>query len=95
LLESCKEVNLEVNIEKTKCVFVFHHWNAGQNHNLVIVNKSTANVAKFKYLRMPLTNQNCVCGKIQNRLSVVYACCHSVQHFWSLCLLSENLKIKT
>jgi len=29
-----KEVGQEVNAEKTKCVFMFHHQNAGQNSSI-------------------------------------------------------------
>jgi hypothetical protein len=34
------EVGLEVNTEKPKYMAVSHHQNAGQNHNLLIANKS-------------------------------------------------------
>jgi hypothetical protein len=38
LLEASREVSLEVSIEKTKCMFMSSHHNAGQNNNLLIVN---------------------------------------------------------
>jgi len=35
-----------------------HHHNAGQNHNLLIANKSCENGLKFKYLGIIIKNQN-------------------------------------
>jgi hypothetical protein len=37
-----------------------HHQTAGQNQNLQIANKSFERVAKFRYLRTTITNQNYV-----------------------------------
>jgi coproporphyrinogen III oxidase-like Fe-S oxidoreductase len=34
LIDSSKEVGLEINIEKTKYMFVSHHQNAGQNRDI-------------------------------------------------------------
>jgi hypothetical protein len=42
-------VSLEVNAEKTKYMLMSRHQNAGQNHNIMIANRSFQNVAKFKY----------------------------------------------
>jgi len=39
-------------------MFMTHHQNAGQNHNLHVANKFLKNVAKFKYIRITVTNQN-------------------------------------
>jgi len=50
LLEASREVGLEVNTEKTKCMVMSRHQNAGQNHNFLIPNKSLENMAKIKYL---------------------------------------------
>jgi hypothetical protein len=46
LLEASKEVDLEVNAEQTIFMFIFHHQNAGQSHNLIVAKKSFDNVAK-------------------------------------------------
>jgi hypothetical protein len=49
LIEVSKEVGLEVNTEKTKCMLLSRHQNAGQNHDIKIGNKSFENVPDFKY----------------------------------------------
>jgi hypothetical protein len=33
LIDASKDVGLEVNTQKTKCVLLCHHQNAGQNHD--------------------------------------------------------------
>jgi hypothetical protein len=40
LIDASKEVDLEVNVEKTKYMLVSHYQNAGQNHDIKIANKS-------------------------------------------------------
>jgi hypothetical protein len=37
---------------------VSHHQNVGQNHSLLIDNKSLENVAKLKYFGITVTDQN-------------------------------------
>jgi hypothetical protein len=44
LPKASKETGLEVNTEETKYVVGTHHQNAGQNHNLLVANKSFKNV---------------------------------------------------
>jgi hypothetical protein len=44
LLPASGKVGLEVSAEKTKYIVVFCHQKAGQNHNLVITNKSFENI---------------------------------------------------
>jgi hypothetical protein len=46
-----------------------HHQNSGQNQNIRRANESFENVAKFKYLRMTLTNQNDIHDEIKSRLN--------------------------
>jgi hypothetical protein len=45
LIDSSKEVDLEINVEKTKYMLVSHHQNAGQNRDIKITNRSSENVS--------------------------------------------------
>jgi len=52
------EIGLEVNTEKTEYMVVSRQQNVGQNHNLLITNKSFENLTKFKCLGKTVTNTN-------------------------------------
>jgi hypothetical protein len=71
-----------------------HHWNAEQNHAIKITNRCIENVAKLKYLRTTLTNQNCIYEEFKSRLNFWNSCCQSLQNLLSSHLLSKNIKIK-
>jgi hypothetical protein len=45
LLNASKEVDLEVNSEKTKYRFMSHHHNTSPNNNIKTANKSLKNVS--------------------------------------------------
>jgi hypothetical protein len=47
LLEVSRDVDLEINAEKTKYRTVSRHQNSEHNQNIRIVNESFENVAKF------------------------------------------------
>jgi hypothetical protein len=91
LIDSSKEAGLEVHIEKTK--YMSHDYNAGQNRDIKIGNRSFANVPHFKYLGMTVTNQNLIQEEIKRILNSGNACYHLVQKLLSSCLLSKKVKI--
>jgi hypothetical protein len=69
-----------------------HHVNSGQNQNIRVANESFENVAKFKDLRMTLTNQNDIHDEMKNRLNSENTCYYSDQNLLSFHLISKNLK---
>jgi retron-type reverse transcriptase len=94
LLDASKEVGLEANPEKTKCVLLSRNQKVGQKYSRKIANRSFEDVAKFKYLGTTLTDQNYMYKEINSRLNLGNACYYSVQDLLSSHLLSGNLKVK-
>jgi hypothetical protein len=60
LIDASKEVGLEINVERTKCMLLSRHQNVGQNRDIKIANRSFENVSQLKYLWMTVTNQNLI-----------------------------------
>jgi hypothetical protein len=58
LLDASKDVGLEVNPEKNKCMLMLRSQKIGQKLSIKIANRSFEGVAKFKYLGTTLTDQN-------------------------------------
>jgi hypothetical protein len=50
LMDTSKDVGLEVKTAKTKNMSLSRHQKAGQNHDTKIANRSFENMAQFKYL---------------------------------------------
>jgi hypothetical protein len=94
LVIASKEIDLEINAEKTKYMVMSRNQNAGYNHNIKIDNKSSERVDEFKYLGATLTNQNSIHEEIKSRLKLLNACSHPVQNLLSSRLLSKNTKIR-
>jgi hypothetical protein len=90
------DVGLEVNTEKekTKCMLLSRHQNAGQNHDMKIADRCFENVAQFRYLGTTGTNQNPIQEEITKKLNSGNAWYHSVQNILSSRLLSKNAKIR-
>jgi tellurite resistance-related uncharacterized protein len=74
LIDASKEVGLEVNVEETEYMLVFHDQNAGQNREIEIGHRSFENVSQFKYLEMTVTNENLIQEEIKRRLNSGNAC---------------------
>jgi hypothetical protein len=58
-----------VNSEKTKYMLMLHDMKVGKKHSIKLVNRSLADVAKFKYLGTTLTDKNYMNEKIKSKLS--------------------------
>ena len=58
LLMTSKESGLEVNVDKTKYMVLYHKQKAGRIHSTIIENWSLEIVEHFKYLVKTLTKQN-------------------------------------
>jgi hypothetical protein len=50
LIDASKEVGLEINVEKTKCMFLPCHQNISQKLDIKVANRLFENVSQFKYL---------------------------------------------
>jgi hypothetical protein len=83
LIEASRNIDLEINAEKTKYMIMSLHPNSGQNQNIRIANESFGNVTKFEYLGTTLTNRNDIHDEIKGRLNSGNACYHSVQNLLS------------
>jgi translation initiation factor 1 (eIF-1/SUI1) len=89
LLEASRDIDLEINAEKTKCMIMSRHPNSEQNQNIRIATESFEKVAKFKYLVTTLTNQKDIHDKLKSRLSSGNTYYYSVQNLLSSRLISK------
>jgi hypothetical protein len=78
LIDASKEVDLEINIDKTKYMLLSRHQNVGQNRDIRRANRKFENVSQFKYLGTTVTNQNFIQEEIKRRLNSSSACYNSV-----------------
>jgi hypothetical protein len=57
LIEACRVVCLEINVEKTKYMLLFRHQNEAHKQDIKIADRSFENVSQIKYFGMTATNQ--------------------------------------
>jgi hypothetical protein len=93
-LIASKEIDLEVNAEKTKYMAMSYEQNAGKNHNIKVGNKSFERVEQFRYFGTTLTDQNFIHEDIKIRLKSRNACYHLGKNLLSSSLLLKDTKIK-
>ena len=87
LLISRKNIRLEINADKTKCMFMSGRCLITKTDN------AFERVEHFEYLETTLTNQNSIQAEIKSRVKKGNSCRHSVQNLLSFSLLSKNIKI--
>jgi hypothetical protein len=68
LIDASKEVDLEINVEKTKYMLLSRHQTVGQSWDIKIADRSFENVSQFKYLGMTVANQNLIQEEINEFL---------------------------
>jgi hypothetical protein len=73
-------------VKTKKCQYMV----MSSQRNIKTVNKSNANIAKFKYLGTTIASQNCIHDEIKSRLTSENACYHSFQSLLSSILLSKT-----
>jgi hypothetical protein len=94
LIDASKEVGLEINVGKTKCILLPCNQHAGQNRDIKIVDLLFENVSQFRYLVTVLTYKNLIQEEITRILTSGNACYCLVQNLLSFRLLSKNIKIR-
>jgi hypothetical protein len=94
LIDTSKEVGLEVNTEITKYMFLSCQQNVRKNHDIKIANRYFENVAQLRYLEATGTNKNLIQETIKGRLNLPNTCCHSFQNLLSSCLLSKKIEYR-
>jgi hypothetical protein len=92
--DASKVVGLEVKTEKTMCMLLSRHQNAGQNRDVKKPNRHFENVAQFRYLGTTIANQTPIREEIKRRLKSGNAYYHSVQNLLPSSLLSKSVKIR-
>jgi hypothetical protein len=93
LIDVSKEVGIEIDVEKSKYLYMLLslHQNVGHNLYVKIANRLFESVSQFKEMGMTATNQNLIQEEIETRLNSCNFCYHSVQNFLFSRLLSKNL----
>ena len=84
LIVTSKEIGLEVNVDKTKCMVMSRDQNAGRSQNIRTENRFFERVEEFK-------SKFCY-EEIKSRLNSGNACYYSVQNILSSRPISKKFK---
>jgi hypothetical protein len=71
LIGASKDVDLDINVEKTQYMLLSRHQNAGQYREVKTTDRPFENVSQFKYLGTTVTNENLIQEEIKSRLNSV------------------------
>ena len=93
LIAAGEQIGVAVNAEEAKHMAMSCDQQAGQNHNITTVHKSSKGRNR-SVLGTTLTNENSIQEEIKRRLKSGNASHHSVQNLSSSSFLSRNIKIK-
>jgi ribosomal protein L20A (L18A) len=69
LLDLSRKVGVEMNPEKSEYTLNSCYQKAGCKHGIKRLNRSLEDVAKIKYLRTTLTDENCMHEDTESRLN--------------------------
>jgi hypothetical protein len=78
LIDTSKEVGVEVNTARSKYMLLSHQQNAGQSHEMEIGKESFQNAEEFKYLGRTVTNETLIEEEIKRTLNLSNACQQSL-----------------
>ena len=93
-IKSRKDIDLQVNSEKTKYKITSHEQNVLQNQNIIIGNISFENVEKFKQLAVMVTNANDIHEEIKYTINMGNAVC-SQEKIWAVTYIRAIQQIRT
>jgi hypothetical protein len=82
LLDTIKEVGIEVKAKKTEYLFMLLYHTTG-HHYTKVASRCVEDVVKFKYFGTALTNQNCIQEEIKSRINLGNGCYYAVHSLWS------------
>jgi hypothetical protein len=91
LLDEIKEVDVEINADKSKYIFMSRHQNIARNH-IKLDNRSFETVEKLKYLDTTVKNQILVHKAISSRFTSGNSYYNLVQNFLYSLMASQKLK---
>ena len=93
LLNTCKDIGIAVNTQKTKYMEIGCHRGKVANEHIKIDSNSYEKVKTFIYLGSLVTNQILFRNEIKCRLKAGNSCNYLVQILLSSQLLSKKIKI--